>query len=1512
MLSTHVSEKDNESSKQRIENMTRNLLNNPQRNLTLHETSPRIPIPFSSFNLTSYLMESLNPFTQTFARHLSRPESLLTCHRTRFLKFPLSTSLFRRVVQATEPTTDTQFLFPFHSSLFTQTFHFTQRLLVTSQTYTLLRFRVCTSVQLEISLSVLLEISLATNGRFYEAIFTLSIDFFSLDLSPFPSSDSFSYTCRLSPSDSDTQIPFLISTDFYPLATQFRDRALMVILPYISSPSIQQTNYDYEPLTTEIVSVPYTKTGSVVQDTFATKYTGCTDKKKLRTKSMDLPFDLTKCCQVDFQFWSLQHLAFQYTLFKSPAPSLSLTVIRRLSPEDISLIPFYLTNPLEEVELLSPFSDPDCALLRNARQTPFEKPCLTSGPSITTLPEINSGPSEPIQDYFESTVDVTAAQNKVSKADMTTSNSATPENVFVFSAMLGKKKTKDSLAVKDPSLSLTAYKRVAQKVKPVPTTFPGDCTVRRIIPEDPMLTLPPLPYHPPDFLPTSRITMDRIKILDVNGDSFLWPEEEKLFKHIMVLNQEAIAFEDAERGTFKESYFSPYIIPTVPHVPWEYKNIPIAPGIREKVMDVLRLKIEAGVYERSSSSYRSQWFVVLKKNGKLRIVHDLQPLNKVTVRDAGNVPVVDDFVEGFAGRQCYTVFDLFWGFDARKIHPRSRELTAFSTPMGLLQITSLPTGFTNSPAEFQKCMSIILQDEIPTVANIFIDDLPVKGPTSQYLDSEGKPEVLEVNPKIRRFIWEHALDVHRIMHKVKCAGATFAASKAQICRPEALIIGQTCNAAGRSPDTTRVEKILTWPPLTTPRQVRQFLGLCGTVRIWIPNYSKLVQPLTELFRKGYEFIWDERRQNAFETIKSLVSSAPALHPINYQSDNAVVLSVDSSKEAVGFILSQLADDGKTKRPARYGSIPMGPTESRYSQPKLELFGLYQALHEWRIYIIGVKKLIVEVDAKYIKGMLKSPDLQPNASTVRWIQGIKLFDFELVHVPADKHRGPDALSRRPLTELEFAKDHDDSWLDNIALMIFTPHADFPPFPKQEECHRQRSQPGLQCYLARKHQNETLQDIYNFHKAADIPRFDNLQAQKRFLSKCGEFFLKNSRLFKKNGNRPPLIVVTDADHKYSILLHAHEKLGHRGIFAVKEIIGARFFWPNMRADIYHHIKSCHECQIRSLKRLEIPLTVSLPTVLFSKIYVDIMHMPPAHGYKYIVAAKDDLSGTSEAAPLRAATAKNLAKFFWEFIYCRYGAPQNVITDNGSEVKEAFERLLKRLNIPQIRITPYNHHANGVVERGHFIIREALLKTCKDKLTEWPHRLPEIVFADRVTTNRVTGFSPYQLLHATDPLLPLDIAEATFLVEEFRSGISTEELLKLRARQIAKYPDDLARAAETLRKARFTSKRNFEERFLKRLSHKVHQAGDLVLIRNVAIEMSHDRKHKQRYLGPYEVIGQTLKGNYLVKELDGTPLNYTYAAFRILPYISRNHPFMKNHQEEESSSEDTSDEEEDSDLD
>jgi hypothetical protein len=105
-------------------------------------------------------------------------------------------------------------------------------------------------------------------------------------------------------------------------------------------------------------------------------------------------------------------------------------------------------------------------------------------------------------------------------------------------------------------------------------------------------------------------------------------------------------------------------------------------------------------------------------------------------------------------------------------------------------------------------------------------------------------------------------------------------------------------------------------------------------------------------------------------------------------------------------------------------------ESRYSQAKLELYGLFRALCAYRIYIIGVKNLIVEVDAKYLKGMLNNPDIQPNATINRWIAGILLFDFKLVHVPVIHHTAADGLSHRLPAPEDLPETNDfEEWIDD---------------------------------------------------------------------------------------------------------------------------------------------------------------------------------------------------------------------------------------------------------------------------------------------------------------------------------------------------------------------------------------------------------------------------------------------------------------------------------------------------
>jgi hypothetical protein len=128
-----------------------------------------------------------------------------------------------------------------------------------------------------------------------------------------------------------------------------------------------------------------------------------------------------------------------------------------------------------------------------------------------------------------------------------------------------------------------------------------------------------------------------------------------------------------------------------------------------------------------------------------------------------------------------------------------------------------------------------------------------------------------------------------------------------------------------------------------------------------------------------------------DTLKEMTKNSPAIQAIGYPSDCKVILAVDTSRIAVGYILSQMGIDNR-RYPSRFGSLTLSDRESRYSQAKLELFGLFHALKDCRIWIIGIlANSVVEVDAKYIKGMIndlvfnpmrRSTDgLQPSSSLI---------------------------------------------------------------------------------------------------------------------------------------------------------------------------------------------------------------------------------------------------------------------------------------------------------------------------------------------------------------------------------------------------------------------------------------------------------------------------------------------------------------------------------------------------
>jgi hypothetical protein len=104
-----------------------------------------------------------------------------------------------------------------------------------------------------------------------------------------------------------------------------------------------------------------------------------------------------------------------------------------------------------------------------------------------------------------------------------------------------------------------------------------------------------------------------------------------------------------------------------------------------------------------------------------------------------------------------------------------------------------------------------------------------------------------------------------------------------------------------------------------------------------------------------------------ENLKTAIINLQALIPIDYTSARPTYLSVDSSWHAVGWILSQQNEEGQCQ-PSRFGSIGWNDCESHYSQPKIELYGLFRALRALRVHIVGLTNLIVEMDALFIKAL----------------------------------------------------------------------------------------------------------------------------------------------------------------------------------------------------------------------------------------------------------------------------------------------------------------------------------------------------------------------------------------------------------------------------------------------------------------------------------------------------------------------------------------------------------------
>ncbi|KAL3698204.1 hypothetical protein R1sor_012280 [Riccia sorocarpa] len=207
------------------------------------------------------------------------------------------------------------------------------------------------------------------------------------------------------------------------------------------------------------------------------------------------------------------------------------------------------------------------------------------------------------------------------------------------------------------------------------------------------------------------------------------------------------------------------------------------------------------ILEPSCAPYSSRWFTVPKKNGALRFIQDMQPVNAVTIRNVGVGPIVDEFAEAFARMAIYSMSDLYSSYDQFQLAEESRDVTTMRTPLGLVRMCTLPQGATNSVAHMMAGMNKILKEFIPEKTMPFLDDVPIKG-----CREDEKNETLDQRG-CRKYVVEHIEDCEKILSRLEEVHLTLSEVKSTFGVKEIVIVRHLCGTYGRKPDPAKVEVI---------------------------------------------------------------------------------------------------------------------------------------------------------------------------------------------------------------------------------------------------------------------------------------------------------------------------------------------------------------------------------------------------------------------------------------------------------------------------------------------------------------------------------------------------------------------------------------------------------------------------------------------------------------------------------------------------------------------------------
>ena len=836
------------------------------------------------------------------------------------------------------------------------------------------------------------------------------------------------------------------------------------------------------------------------------------------------------------------------------------------------------------------------------------------------------------------------------------------------------------------------------------------------------------------------------------------------------------------------------------------------------------------IIEPAASPWASNVVLVKKKDGSLRFCVDYRRIDAITYKDSYPLPHIDNCLNALSGSSWFSTLDLRSGYYNIPIAEQDRDKSAFVTRRGCYRYTVMPFGMTCAPSVFQRLMDCVLSGLSYITCLVYLDDIII----------------------FSRTFDEHITRLDEVFERIRKANLKLKTSKCSLCQRQVEFLGHIVSGSGIAMQPEKIKAIRTWPECRSVPDVRAFLGTCGYYRRFIKDFSLIAAPLYDVLKKNTQFEWTEERRQAFEVLKERLMTEPVLA---LPTDTGqYVLDTDASNCGLGAVLSEKSPDGD-ERVIAYASRTLRPPELKYETTRKELLAVVYGLKQYRQYLHG-RHIVIRTDHAALSWLRHTPDPMPQLA--RWLTFIEEFDYEVQHREGRKHGNADGLSRRPDPDIsdecaiecitgsvpdeatvlvregasqtgELPDDVPD--IENVASSAWTDLAKW-----------QKEDPELGP-IARLRVNEETQPVFAAIQAES-------EFTKRLWNRWDQLEVRNGLLYRRyisNSRKEEYLQLLIPRRCVKNVLHnTHTGMtgGHYGSAKTLYQVKRRYHWNTWRSDTVRYCRRCPECCEYHRGKLprQGPLQPVLAGAPMERLYVDITGPHPLtdRKHQYILTCVDGFTKHAEAFAIRHHDAETIARILVEQVFCRYGTPLSLLTDQGKDVDgKLMKAVCDMLGIEKLRTTPYKPSTDQV-ERLHRTLNAILGKTVAAHQRDWDLRLSSAMAAYRASRHDATGYSPNMLMMGRETRMPVDIV---YPVPDELATTYDDYAGKLQEKLTTAYEE----VRQELRKAAERNKRHYD------VTVKPHRyaAGNWVYYYNPRKHAGRQDKWERKFTGPYLVI-------------------------------------------------------------